>query len=256
MRKVFVCELRRLLLNKFFFGILAAVLLYGWVLLSGEVILGVAYTAPFSPWSFGYYLARLLPLLWVGTLFFLTLLHLGGRTADRGADRRDCGGPAPLCGRALHGAAARDASAAWRRRAAGRGILCLYAALDTIGGACCFLCWQSRCSPLVFAAGSGWLLGGACPWLVYGWMLAPFILSALPLPEALGLWNGTLLRSYPLTLPADPPFTLPAAVWVAQGLLLLAGILLLGMRIFRRRQTMNTGKPALRMECGLSALLG
>ena len=88
--------------------------------------------------------------------------------------------------------------------------------------------------PLVFAAGSGWLLGGACPWLVYGWMPAPFILSALPLPEALGLWNGTLLRSYPLTLPADPPFTLPAAVWVAQGLLLLAGILLLGMRIFRR----------------------
>ena len=70
MRKVFVCELRRLLLNKFFFGILAAVLLYGWLLLSGEVILGVAYTAPFSPWSFGYYLARLLPLLWAGTLFF------------------------------------------------------------------------------------------------------------------------------------------------------------------------------------------
>ena len=83
MRKVFVCELRRLLLNKFFFGILAAVLLYGWLLLSGEVILGVAYTAPFSPWSFGYYLARLLPLLWVGTLFFLTFFTSEGerRTA-------------------------------------------------------------------------------------------------------------------------------------------------------------------------------
>lgn len=68
-----------------------------------------------------------------GYAVFPDLLHLGGRAADRGADRRDCGGPAPLCGRALHGAAGGDASAAWRRRAAGRGILCLYAALARLG---------------------------------------------------------------------------------------------------------------------------
>ena len=233
MRKVFVCELRRLLLNKFFFGILAAVLLYGWLLLSGEVILGVAYTAPFSPWSFGYYLARLLPLLWVGTLFFLTFFTSEG-------ERRTA---------VLTGATAVDP-----RRFAGVRCMALLLGMLLLLGAAVLLAavffaytlhwhdWGSlllpllavAVPPLVFAAGSGWLLGGACPWLVYGWMPAPFILSALPLPEALGLWNGTLLRSYPLTLPADPPFTLPAAVWVAQGLLLLAGILLLGMRIFRR----------------------
>ena len=226
MRKVFVCELRRLLLNKFFFGILAAVLLYGWLLLSGEVILGVAYTAPFSPWSFGYYLARLLPLLWVGTLFFLTFFTSEG-------ERRT--------------AVLTDATAGVRCMALLLGMLLLLGAAVLLAAVffAYTLHWHDWGSlllpllavavpPLVFAAGSGWLLGGACPWLVYGWMLAPFILSALPLPEALGLWNGTLLRSYPLTLPADPPFTLPAAVWVAQGLLLLAGILLLGMRIFRR----------------------
>ena len=35
-------------------------------------ILGVSHTAPFSPWSFGDYLSRMLPLLWIGMLFFLT----------------------------------------------------------------------------------------------------------------------------------------------------------------------------------------
>ena len=47
-------------------------LFYGWQVLGGTTILGVAHTAPFSPWSFGDYLSRMTPLLWVGVLFFLT----------------------------------------------------------------------------------------------------------------------------------------------------------------------------------------
>ncbi|UQT46911.1 hypothetical protein M5E87_17105 [Flavonifractor plautii] len=81
--------------------------------------------------------------------------------------------------------------------------------------------------PLVFALGSGWLLGRLRPWLLYVWMLLPFALAALPLPEALGLWNGGLCTSYPLTLGMlDPAFSLPAAAWAVQGLLLAAGVLL------------------------------
>ena len=81
---------------------------------------------------------------------------------------------------------------------------------------------------LVFSLGSGWLLGRLRPWLLYVWMLLPFALAALPLPEALGLWNGGLCTSYPLTLGMlDPAFSLPAAAWAVQGLLLAAGVLLL-----------------------------
>ena len=36
---------------------------------------------------------------------------------------------------------------------------------------------------LVFALGSGWLLGRLRTWLVYVWMAVPFLLAALPLPE-------------------------------------------------------------------------
>ena len=72
MRKIFVYECKRLLGNKFFVGLVAVIVFYGWQVLNRVTILGVSHTAPFSPWSFGDYLGRLLPLLWIGALFFLT----------------------------------------------------------------------------------------------------------------------------------------------------------------------------------------
>lgn len=72
MRKIFRYECRRLLWNKFFIGLAVVLLLYGALVLHAVTILGVAHTAPFSPWSFGDYLSRMLPLLWIGMLFFLT----------------------------------------------------------------------------------------------------------------------------------------------------------------------------------------
>ena len=81
---------------------------------------------------------------------------------------------------------------------------------------------------LVFALGSGWLLGRLRPWLVYVWMAVPFLLAALPLPEALGLWNGSFFATYPLTLETlDPAFHLPGAAAAAQAALLAAGAALL-----------------------------
>ena len=72
MRKIFRYECRRLLWNKFFIGLAVVLLLYGALVLHAVTILGVSHTAPFSPWSFGDYLSRMLSLLWIGALFFLT----------------------------------------------------------------------------------------------------------------------------------------------------------------------------------------
>ncbi len=72
MGKIFRYECRRLLWNKFFIGLAVVMLLYGALVLHAVTILGVSHTAPFSPWSFGDYLSRMLPLLWIGMLFFLT----------------------------------------------------------------------------------------------------------------------------------------------------------------------------------------
>ena len=99
--------------------------------------------------------------------------------------------------------------------------------------------------PLVFALGSGWLLGKLRPWLLYPWMAAPFVLSALPLPEALGLWNGSFFTSYPLTLGTlDPAFTIPAAAVLAQCLVLAAGVLLLALQPKRLSGVSHKASPA------------
>ena len=74
MGKIFRYECRRLLWNKFFIGLAVVLLLYGALVLHAVTILGVSHTAPFSPWSFGDYLSRMLPLLWIGMLFFLSLV--------------------------------------------------------------------------------------------------------------------------------------------------------------------------------------
>ena len=77
MIKIFQYECRRLVWNKFFLGFLLVLLFYGWQVLNRVTILGVSHTAPFSSWSFGDYLSRMLTLLWIGTLFFLTFFTSG-----------------------------------------------------------------------------------------------------------------------------------------------------------------------------------
>ena len=95
---------------------------------------------------------------------------------------------------------------------------------------------------LVFALGSGWLLGQLRPWLVYVWMAAPFLLAALPLPEALSLWNGRFFTAYPLALGTlDPAFALPIGAAAAQTGLLMLGAVLLGTG-GRLRGTASAGR--------------
>ena len=65
MTRIFFYELKRLLWNQFFVGILAVILFTGWQILNQVTLLGIEQ-------SFCDYLLRLLPLLWIGTLFFLS----------------------------------------------------------------------------------------------------------------------------------------------------------------------------------------
>ena len=90
--------------------------------------------------------------------------------------------------------------------------------------------------PLVFALGSGWQLGRVRPWLIFPWMLLPILLTALPLPESLGLLNGSIFVSRPLALDVlDPAFSLPVGTIVTQCVLLLAGVLFLINRPSKRK---------------------
>lgn len=229
MRKVMRYECKRLLWNRFFVGLVLVLLFYGWQVLGGTTILGVAHTAPFSPWSFGDYLSRMVPLLWVGVLFFLTFFT--SPKARRVASLTDAAPMPPhryalaRCAAALTGSAllaliclAQAAVFYWRYFGwCGWGELLLPAVLTLLPA-------------LIFALGSGWLLGRWRPWALYVWMLVPFVCMVLPLPEALGIWNGQFFSQYPLTLQGlDPAFSVPLPVVLCQCVLLAAGLVLLGL---------------------------
>ena len=227
MRKVMRYECKRLLWNRFFVGLVLVLVFYGWQVLSTTTILGVAHTAPFSPWSFGDYLSRMTPLLWVGVLFFLTFFT--SPKARRVASLTDAAPMPPhryalaRCAAALTGSAllaliclAQAAVFYWRYFGwCGWGELLLPAVLTLLPA-------------LIFALGSGWLLGRLRPWLVYLWMPLPFLLQLLPLPELLSLWNGRFFSQYPLSLGTlDPAFSLPGGMCLVQSGLLAAGVVLL-----------------------------
>ena len=230
MGKIFRYECRRLLWNKFFLGLLLVLLFYGWQVLTGATMLGVSHTAPFSPWSFGDYLSRMLPLLWIGGLFFLTFFTSG--KARRVAVLTDA---APMESRRY--SLTRCAAAL-----TGTGLLALAVLAEAAVFYGRYFGWYdwgqlalpalvTLVPPLVFALGSGWLLGRVRPYLLYVWMLVPFVLAALPLPDALSLWNGSFFTDYPLTLGTlDPAFTAPGGVLLLQGAVLAAGAALLTLR--------------------------
>lgn len=71
MKKIFYYELRRMLLNKLFFGMLLINGLFAWFTLSFDIIMGTAFTAPFSVWSYCVYLGRTLPLAMITVLLLL-----------------------------------------------------------------------------------------------------------------------------------------------------------------------------------------
>lgn len=75
MTKLLKYELKRLLLNKFYLALLVITLIYSHRVLTTTIILGIADTAPFSSWSFGYYLSQLLPILSITILFFITFQY-------------------------------------------------------------------------------------------------------------------------------------------------------------------------------------
>ena len=75
MNKIFRYELRRLVWNKFFIGLLIINGIYAWYVLTTETIAGVAYTAPFSLWSFGAYVASTLPISILTVLVLISVYY-------------------------------------------------------------------------------------------------------------------------------------------------------------------------------------
>lgn len=73
--KIFKYELKVILLKPYVLAMSIITLLYGWFLLSTEMILGVSDTAPFSGWTFGKYMGDITLLTMLVSLFLIASVY-------------------------------------------------------------------------------------------------------------------------------------------------------------------------------------
>ncbi|MEM1485615.1 hypothetical protein V6615_12185 [Oscillospiraceae bacterium PP1C4] len=224
MSKVFRYELHRLLRSKFFLGLLVVTLFYAWQLLNYTIILGVASTAPFSPWSFGSYLARMMPLLSVALLFFIWNLcsaQAGGMQSLTDA--------APMSRGRYQMTKYLAALTSWFVLAGmvfalGVGFLWTLFGSSVPIASLLLVSVTTLLPPCVLLLGLGAVIGTFRSWTLFVLMALAFEAGFLP-----GDFYGeSLFMEYPLSLGVvDPVFSIPTSVLIKKLVVVLIGIELL-----------------------------
>ena len=224
MNKIFAYELRRAVCNKGFAGIAVATLWYAWQLLNNTIILGVANTAPFSPWSFGAFLAWLGPLL---SLALLLLLREQSKTALKCAALTRATPIEEGRYRLVKLAAAVCAWSLLALAATALGLIFLAAIFraDMEWGALAAVAALALLPPLFLWAGAAGLLGRIRPWLIFPLMALALVCGYIFMPLATDVYGATLFTAYPLTLgTTDPAFHPPMPALLAKLLYLILGV--------------------------------
>lgn len=247
MMTIFRYELRRLIWNKSYLGLVVIAGLYSYQFLGGDIIRGVAYTAPFSAWSYGAYLSSVLPILLITLLFFLTFLYSGTEKKVQAIT-----GATPVDPRAYQ---------AVRYAAMLVGFLLISVVVVLISFVFYsrlfgFTAFGDFVVPIVLTLipamlvtfGLGILAGMVHVGLLYALMLVLLVFSQVSLPPALDVLGGSFYRSYPLTLPAgpagEPAFQLPAGILATRIGLSVAGAALIGLMLGRppRSAALSAGR--------------
>ncbi|GAB2027098.1 hypothetical protein [Lactovum odontotermitis] len=227
---LFKYELRRILCNKFFAGLLIVTLLYSYQVMALETVLGTANTAPFSGWSFGMYLSRVLPFLLITLLFFVSFFY-----SRQEQEVRRITDTTPMDQKRL---------GLLRCGAMMTGYLCIAIASISVSlvfyavnfhytnfGGFILPALLTLIPALLFILGIGILLGKMHPALIYALMPLVFLLGYLPLPNTLDLFGSGFFQRMPMSLPigagGEPAFTVPLPVLLGKSLYAAAGILLI-----------------------------
>lgn len=236
MRKLFRYELRRVLHSKLFFVALLVCLSYGWLTLTTVTVRGTTHTAPFSPWSFGDYLSRLLPLLCLGELCLVGVFTSRRERVAQAITQATPVDPA------------RYTLVRWGAVLTGTVILWLAVIALALGFYGFLFGWLDYSDlilpalltllpPAVFCLGAGWALGRHSPALVYAVMGVVLLLCWLPLPQGLAFSLGSFFAQYPLGLDhLDPMFSMPANLAGGRCLWFTAGA---GILLYQLFQTQN-----------------
>lgn len=239
MIKLFGYELRRLLFNKFFMGLLVITGLYSYQVLSGDIIVGVANTAPFSRWSYGAFLSAVLPLLLITLLFFTTFLYskkekqVGAITFATPID--------PLHYGFLRCLAMVTGFVVISGIAIGLSLI-FYARVFHFTAFGDFLVpiVLTLIPAMLFTLGVGLTAGRVHLGLLYALMLILLLLGQMPLPYSVDLLGGNFFHGFPATLPVglggEVVFTIPMAVWIGKAVYSIVGLALTLLWLIRLRE--------------------
>ena len=229
MSVIFWYEFKRLICNRIFLALLLISVLYSYMILNREIILGIAFTAPFSSWSFGSYLSGIMPLLMITLLFFITFMY-----SDHEKRVRQLTFAAPLDTVKLLLVKCASIIAAFLVIALFVIVLAFifYAVLFGFTGFGNFIIpiVITVLPCLIFFLGAAFLLGKVQYNFLYVLMIAVLLLAFLPLPAFLDLYGGSFFGTYPLTLPigpdGEPAFYLPASFILGRLFYCAAGALM------------------------------
>jgi hypothetical protein len=231
MTKIFRYELKKLIVNRFFAILLVVALWYGYLMLKGEILLGVSNTAPFSPWSFGLYVSSLFPLLSAALLFFIASLS---SKQEKLTQVLTSASPTPLgiyrfvrCSAIFVGVLLLT-------------VVCLLLGILFLGSLFGFENLPCRewifptllvlVPSLTFVAGLGMLAGIWKGWAVYALIGVVFAVGYLPLPDWTALNPAAFFVDYPKILDVlDPGFSVPISMLVGRMVYFFLGLLLMAV---------------------------
>ncbi|GAA0078598.1 hypothetical protein UT300005_29770 [Clostridium sp. CTA-5] len=227
MSSLFKYELKRLLINKFFLGLLIISAFYSHQIMCGDIILGISNTAPFSSWSYGVYLGKMLPILLVALLFFISFLY-----SKQEKKVQDLTKATPI-----------DPFKFKMLRYVSIIIAFVLISLVPIGyslwfykvnfhftnfGSLVLPTLVTLIPSMLFIFGLGVFGGQYNQVIVFVLMVIVILVNYLPLPYAVDLFGGNFYSNYPLSLDiVEPAFSIPGNVLIGKLIYVLVGIVMI-----------------------------
>lgn len=234
MSKIFKYELRRLLWNKFFIILLLINVAYAWYVLTTDIIAGIAYTAPFSAWSFGAYLGKVMPIAVLTVMFLLTFYY-----SKKEKQTEILTSATPV--NQTHYTLVRSLTLAVCFL-----IICTVLFSLSVYFYIMFFDYRDFSEfiipmliiPIpcfVFALGIGHFTGRIHSGFLYVSMITLTALGFTEISGAFDFFSSGYFSSYPVALPVridgEPAFTLSLGFWIARLVYLSIGVLLLAISI-------------------------
>nr|WP_242878812.1 hypothetical protein [Clostridium beijerinckii] len=225
--KLLKYELKRLIINKFFLGLLIISSIYSYEVMTSDIILGVANTAPFSGWSYGEYLAKVLPILLVTLLFFISFLY-----SKQEKNVQDLTNATPI-----------DQFKFQMLRFGtiiiGFVLISMIPILYSVWfysvnfhflsfGGLVLPAFITLVPSMLFVFGIGSLGGRYHQGLIFGLMVVVLLINYVPLPYEVDLFGGNFFTQYPMSLSVvEPEFSIPIGVAIGKLIFGLTGLLMI-----------------------------